>query len=347
MHARRRLPLLLFCAVALGLASCHTPSTQERTETAPVASAGVIAPATGILRVRGWVFNESPGRIVETANYRLHSTIPSHRILERYAEYLEVCLAEFRTTFGPLPEPERRFDTYLFGSRSEWQDFTREFMNDSASPFLNLGRGGYATRGTAVLYDLGPRDTLAIMAHEGWHQYTQVTFRHALPVWLEESIATYMEGRAFEDGTITFDPWQNPQRRTMLRRAVEEQRMIPLIDLINRSPQFFLQSDQGELLVYYAQLWALAHFLVEGEDERYADGLRRLLQDAAAGRLVSTIVASPDLPAGVRRQARMSHLGPAIVTVYFNRDFLEFERGYLAYVRALVEATPSTASDSP
>ena len=54
-------------------------------------------------------------------------------------------------------------------------------LPDKASSFEGLGRGGFTTNGIAVLYDIDGygwhHDTLALGAHEGWHQYVQTTFK--------------------------------------------------------------------------------------------------------------------------------------------------------------------------
>ena len=39
------------------------------------------------------------------------------------------------------------------------------------------------------------------------------------------------------------------------------------------------------MLTFYSQLWALAHFLMEGEGGRYAPSMRAIISDAAEGRL--------------------------------------------------------------
>src|SRR6185503_10436721 len=93
------------------------------------------------------------------------------------------------------------------------------------------------------------RDTLAIAAHEGWHQYTQETFKHQLPIWLEEGIATYMEGyRSSRDAEPEFLPWANFERRDALRDAVRSKKLIGMDELLTRSPQSFLSHSKDSLL---------------------------------------------------------------------------------------------------
>jgi hypothetical protein len=227
--------------------------------------------------------------------------------------------------------------TNVFHERAEWLEYTKIRLPEEFDTYSRLGRGGYTTQSEAVLYYIGRRSTLAITAHEGWHQYTQATFKHQLPLWLEEGIATYMEGFALGGqggNTPRFMPWRNQDRYYELRLAVYRDRLIPLIELLARSPQDFLREGSNGLLRYYAQSWALVHFLMEGEGGRYRAGLEDVLSDAAHGRLYGRLAASDAIPGPGRRSSVLrSRTGPAVALEYFSDDFDEFEAQYEAFVR--------------
>ena len=302
-------------------------------------SAGTVGPI-----VEPWSFEGRPGRILITTGHRVHTTIADQETLTALGPFLDALLVHYRTALGDLPAPPRPMETFLFADRNEWQNHTRALMQDRAALYLNLGRGGYSVRGTAVLFDIderGYRDTFSIIAHEGWHQYTQVVFQHALPTWLEEGIATWMEGRIENsDGTITFNGLANRARLEMLSNALNTGRLIKLTELIERVPQQFLQEgdrNQTRLLTYYAQVWALVNFLNEGEDGRYRPALEKVLQDAANGRIVSTILTSPFIPGQQqRRTMATSVLGPGVILAYFNRDLAAFDEEFHRYIADLV-----------
>lgn len=318
----------------------ETSSTSSSTSAVPNAtSAGTVGPI-----VEPWSFEGREGRILITTGHRVHTTIAEQDTLLALAPFLDALLEHYRTALGELPAPPRPMDTYLFAERSEWQTYTRELMQDRAALYLNLGRGGYSVRGTAVLFDIdeyGYRDTFSIIAHEGWHQYTQVVFQHALPTWLEEGIATWMEGRIERrDGSFEFNGLANRARLEMLSNALNTGRLIKLTELIERVPQQFLQEgdrNQTRLLIYYAQVWALVNFLNEGEDGRYRPALEKVLQDAKDGRIVSTILTSPFIPGQQqRRTMATSVLGPGVILAYFNRDLAEFDEQFHRYIADLV-----------
>lgn len=290
-----------------------------------------------------WQFGEHVGCLLCTPNYKIYTTIDNERILDRLPAFYELALDHYTKAIVKLPKPTEPLITFLFQTRSQWQAKTAEMLPDQANMFSNLGRGGFTTKGTAVLYYIDrrgfTRDTFAIAAHEGWHQYTQKTFRHQLPVWLEEGVATYMEGYRTdrETGLPIFNPLENYERREALRDAVRNDELIPLSELLTRSPQSFLNNSKDSLLTYYSQVWALTRFLVDGENGRYRPSLNALLTEAAEGRLVSRMLTST-VTAGARRLggAASIRVGPAVVQEYFNRDLNEFEQQYRAYIDTLL-----------
>ncbi len=287
-----------------------------------------------------WSFQGVDGLVFSTQNFRIYTTLESRELLERLPTFYEGCLDLYTSVLGDLPEPDRTCETYIFRDGRQWKTKTREVLPDQADVFINLGRGGFTTRGVSVLYYIGPRDTMAIAAHEGWHQYTQLTFKNPLPVWLEEGIATYMEA-------VTLDPnnqaqlhaWNNSERHSALREAVRKNELIPLRQLLNRTPQSFLQSGKSQLLVYYAQVWALARFLAEGEEGQHRAALQQLLADAAAGRVISRIRESSAVRSDWRRGVRSQlHNGPTVLMAYFGSDLESLAESYHAFILELASS---------
>jgi hypothetical protein len=338
------------------LAGCSSTSTNQREPALGVSSSDSSISAamnsTGSAPMREltpdmifrqpWTFGDSPGLLIQTPHYRIYTTISDERVLDRLPVFCEAALAHYTSALVDLPMPTVPLETYLFRTRSQWQLKTQQILPDQADLFTNLGRGGFTTKGMAVLYYIDwygrTRDTFAIAAHEGWHQYTQETFKHQLPIWLEEGIATYMEGYRASDGKVTFNPKANRERFEALRGTIRGAYAIPLSELLSKTPQGFLDTSKNSLLRYYAQVWGLTLFLAEGEDGRYRAALGELLTDAAEGRFASRMMSSQAL-AGARRRGSMAQvrLGPAVLHEYFNRDAEAFERQYIAYMNRLID----------
>jgi hypothetical protein len=316
--------LWLACGIAAGLAACAGSSPPPR------ASPTVFGAAPS---VEEWEYAGQPGKLVRTHSYRLFTTETDPGIVDSLPRFLEAALDRYTSAFGPLPKPTMRLDTFLMADREQWAMLTRQVMGSQAGTYLRIQRGGFASGGRALIWTIGGRGTRAIIAHEGWHQYTQRTFRQELPAWLEEGIAVYMEG--FIDGASgpVFAGWANPERYEQLRRAAARGSLLPLQTLLDSSPQHLIEHSTEGTLTYYAQLWALMHFLNEGEGGRYRRGIGLALDDAAAGRLEAMVkqrVATRGAAAGVFRS-------------YFGPDLGPTSEEYASFIGRIMEADNADA----
>jgi hypothetical protein len=287
-----------------------------------------------VLSTDKWTFATAEGHVIRTANYRIYTTVENPVLRGRLATYLEHGLVHYRTALGPLPAPTQRLDTYLMKNRPQWEAVTKQLMGEQAELLLKIPRGGYASRGIGVFYDIGIFDTLAISGHEGWHQYTQRVFKEQLPVWLEEGVATFMEGHRWEGNTPAFRPWSNVQRFDQLRTAADKGGLLPLEDLLDSRPQDFLDQSDDRVLTFYSQIWALVHFLNEGESGKYRASLRVLLNDAATGQLNESL--RTRLGDRAASSALVQRTGPGVFLAYFNEDLAAASSEYAAFLQQLV-----------
>ncbi len=299
---------------------------------APEASPGVRS-TNEVLSVEPWEFNGRPGRIIRTHWHRIYTTETDPALTDRLPAFLERALDHYTTALGPLPRPPMKLDTFLMSTRPQWAELTWRLMGDQAPTFLRIQRGGFASGGRAVLWSIGPHDTLSIAAHEGWHQYTQRTFRDWLPVWLEEGVATYMEGFVTDPGDPfrpLFSGWANVERFDQLRQSSAQGELLPLGALLSSNPQELIHATTTGTLTYYAQVWALVHFL----HEERRDGLRTLLADGAAGRMALALELRLGKAAAV--EALRTRQGDAIYRVYFGDPAADAPE-YTRFIAKLVE----------
>lgn len=301
----------------------------------PEGSPAVVRESAPAPAVESWTFEGVPGYIIRTPHYRIFTTEPDAAMRWRLVLMAEEALLHYTTHLAELPLPDTRLDTFLMGRRWEWDRLTQRLMGAEAPRYLRIQRGGYAAAGRGVFYNIGLRDTLAIAAHEGWHQYTQRVFVEALPVWLEEGIACVMEGfRSDPDGRPVMLGWANVERFDELRDASARGALMPLEDVLSTTPQNLLDESPTAALTYYAQVWALVHFLREGEGGRYRASLSRVLTDAAIGRMHATTSAAVG-PAEARN-ARLRRTGPAVFQTYFSADLREAQEQYSAFIAMIV-----------
>ena len=280
----RALPIAI-CALLVG---CNSYEPFDPVTEPAGAAPSVQTPAytySPVLSTEPWAFAGRDGSIIRTQHYRVFTTSDRTIIRRVLPGFLEASLVQYRTALGELPPPPVKLDTYLMDTRPEWATLTRALMQERADVYLRIERGGFAAQGRGVYRDLGAlTDTLNLAAHEGWHQYTQLTFKPRLPVYLEEGIATYMEGFRFDPArpdTPIFMPWANTERYDQLRRAASAGRLLSLETIMNTPPQDLIATDQEMALTWYAQVWALVHFLHEGESGLYTGALHAMLADAA------------------------------------------------------------------
>ena len=290
-----------------------------------------------VLSVDDWSYAGRDGQVIRTEHYRIYTTATDHGLRSQSPAFLELAFAQYTTALADLPAPTMKLDTYLLDSRWQWTRLTKQLMGDRAELYLRIGRGGYAAAGRAVLYDIGPRDTLSIAAHEGWHQYTQRAFRSRLPVWLEEGVATYMEGFRSDRNdprTKRMLPWANTERFDQLRGARARGETLKLTALLDATPESLIAVTTEGTLTYYAQVWALTHFLHEGEDGKYRHGLRQLLIDAAEGHVSRTV--RDALGPAQARALTPDRLSKAVFRTYFSDDLATVEREFEQFMTRVV-----------
>jgi tetratricopeptide (TPR) repeat protein len=166
------------------------------------------------------------------------------------------------------------------------------FKDDSAfRPYKPLYQGkpaavsGYFQPGEDVNYilltaELRETNPYAVIFHEYVHALTSDNSR-PLPPWLSEGIAEYYS---------SFEVESNEQK-VWLGKAIanhvlylREQKFLPLQRLFavdHRSPEYNERERKG---VFYAQSWALVHYLLLGADGKWRAQFLQFINALAAGR---------------------------------------------------------------
>jgi hypothetical protein len=336
---------------SLALAGCSAQRTPEQQASPSVRTPApaAINPATVVQSAEDWSYAGKPGRAIHTANYRFYVTQTDPILVNRLPLYMETAMSFYRTSFAGLPPPPGKLDTFIMATRGQWETLTRQLMGDNAATYLRIQRGGFASGGRGVFYDIGAADTLSIAGHEGWHQYTQRTFAEPLPIWLEEGIATTMEGYRWESTGPAILPWSNTERFDQLRAAAAQGTLMPLIDIFETSPQELLapaslaevtadpsspRRATDAALTYYAQIWALVHFLREGENGKYRDAFIQAVNDACDGRLGRGMAAK--LGDRGARASLLRRKGPGLAMAYFTLDIDTMAQEYARFVEIIV-----------
>jgi hypothetical protein len=348
----------MFAGVA-GLLACTNPSTTSTTTTNPkpptatrADPAAVVPGSVGtelILDVQPWAFGEQAGQVIRTRHYAIHTTERSPAIAERLPGFMEAALGHYRSVLTTLPAPTPVLETFVMADRKQWQAMVRQVLGPLGEPATRIRRGGLTYRGRAMLFDIGAGDTLSIASHEGWHQYTQTTFRQPMPVWLEEGMATYVEGHRWVGRTVVFGPWANVARYDRLKQAFAQKQLRPLEELLTNTPGSMLGMDwpgkltpemlnkpvpsQDAPVIWYAQVWALMHFLAEGEGGKYRSAVIQALTDASTGNLRQGTAIKLGLDTD--RQAIGLPGGLLVFRAYFGEDLAGLDAEYQRFIAEL------------
>ncbi len=240
-----------------------------------------------------WTCMGFEGVRLRTTRWDICTTILIPRLHERLPVALESALETMRATLDSdelaLPEPRELMTTCLMSDRRQWSNLASVLHPQHAAAMQGLSRGGFTAKGVAVLYDIDHRahcrDTISLALHEGWHQYAQTALRSPLPPWLDEGLATVMEGYRLKIDGIEIDHAANRQRSRRAWWMIRRGRMQPLAEFTSDDPHAAMARGRSALLEYYAQAWALTRYLMSS-NEGLAE-VRAILEGAAAGATVS------------------------------------------------------------
>lgn len=323
--------------VLAGCASAPLPSRDSHGSIDPSADIGRF-----VADRQPWTFKGDKGWAYYTPNSIIRTTSTDRKILERLPPFVELSILHYQSDLTRLPRPAEPIETYFFDNRNQWETLTRSLMGERARVYLSIERGGYSAKHIGVFYDIGPRDSFVICAHEGWHQYSHSTFIDPMPVWLDEGVACMMEGFRWDEqfpDHPRFMPWANTERFDQLRNAFNADSLMPIHSLLTLRPQDLMGDSSGRsttqptALTYYAQVWALIHFLNEGEGGRYDSALKQILRDVASGEFHSK------LDPTALRQFNTRRTGPATLLTYLPQGTtlrqldLEYQRFIAQIVR--------------
>ncbi len=277
----RSLCLWLFAACVVAATGCSESGPMLGSWSGPAAASPV--------KVETAAPNE-PGtmRVLRTTNYRIHTTITDEEMLDRLAQTLEGGLTQYRRIVPDvvLRTTDRPLEAYVFATRAEWADFTSRNTGADASVYLQINRGGYTIRDWFAGFWIGD-GTYSMVAHEGWHQFIGRTFIGRLPPFLDEGFACMFENLRWEPTRTGEVPrWnlsQNKGRTLALRNAVDDHKTFPLPDLVSMHAGDVIYMPPDRVEAFYAQNWAFARFLWEGEGGKHRAALASMLKDLAAG----------------------------------------------------------------
>lgn len=284
------------------------------------------------VQTEDWSYGRSAGSISRSPHYVLHTTCSEERFVDALPTFMEACYEAYGELLPPAREPAEPMKAYLFQKRIDWERFTKEFSPARAPTYLKIRRGGYSERGVTVSHYSSQRGTLAILAHEGLHQFLEATGRGRIPAWINEGLACYFESFDIVDGRPIFKPERNTLRSPYLREALQRDNLIPLKEILGTNAGAAVHRTTGHVRNYYAQEWSLVLFLLSDDaPPEYREGFKKLLDDLGSVTMEE------------RATSRLNALGDgsvssgeAVFRIYISEDLDQFDADYRAFLKKLL-----------
>nr|MBA3240549.1 DUF1570 domain-containing protein [Acidobacteriota bacterium] len=188
---------------------------------------------------------------------------------ESEARRVATGLEQYRAAFARLL-PFEHFDpsvpttVIVFRDDRKYAPFKPLYRGQTAS-----GVAGYFQPGDEVNYITlaadsdGARGHSSTLLHEYTHLLVNNYFRLA-PLWLAEGLAEYYSTARLSNDKKRLTLGRPSRQRVQALRA--PQPLLPLAELFavnNESPHYFEQAKRG---LFYAQSWALVHYLLNGSN---------------------------------------------------------------------------------
>jgi len=338
------LPTNCRCTLAVVLllvAGCETPQVSKRATTprlaTPVGMAEYLKDLPAVKKVEPWSDEYAPGITITTEHYDIHTTLLDPLMLRQVPGFME---SAYRGYQNQLPKPidtKTRLTVYLFGSRQEWEEFTKKFVGRQWRHYLKIRKGAYYLNGACVAYNIGRKKTFSVIAHEGWHQFNSRHFTYRLPSWLDEGIAMHFETFRYGKGRFYFEPHKNGGRLAGLRRTILTDNMIPLNKLIGLNPGYVID-DTDSVIAFYSQAYALVRFLREEDYGKRLGNYQNLLMAGLRGEwplepALRKIAADRNIGLTARFNAFVSS---KLFSMYIGQDIEQIEREYIAFCKKIV-----------
>ena len=298
-----------------------------------------VAPLPAVQKVERWDSAYGEGITIETKHYKIHTTMLEPLILKQIPAFVEAIWRQYQNQLPVPVESRNGFVLYLFKDRTQWEQFTKEFAGSQWPIYMKIKKGAYFLNDTCVAYNIGSR-TFSVIGHEGWHQFCNKYFKYRLPSWLDEGIAQLFEQSNFENGQFTFQPAKNYGKLGSLKLVMQDNKMIPLRNLISLNPGEVVQLEQSDIAVmaFYAESYALVRFLREENYGKRLGNYHQMLLGALNGtwpidQTEARIASDRNIPLTAQWN---SYIAQKLFSIYIGQDIEQFEPEFQRFCAKIV-----------
>ncbi len=217
--------------------------------------------------------------------YQVTSDLP-RKSAQEFASYMDAMGEQYERVISGFPiknaQPVR---LYLFDENAAYLAALQ------AKGFNASNTGGVFFHsqdqtGLAVFEEGQERERIeATLRHEGFHQFAFLRIGSGLPTWANEGLAEYFSEGLLVRGQIRVGlaPWMRLER---VQQAINEGKAFGFGEFLRMDGQEWMNRvNAGDVRsgVMYDQAWSIAHFLMHGDNGKYADAFRAFLRACANG----------------------------------------------------------------
>ena len=207
--------------------------------------------------------DETPWREVRSPHFRVitnGSDSAGRQVAREFERMREVFASQFPTFRLDSPAP-----LLILAPQDEpttkklLPQFWASKLSKPAGLYLHGWERQFAVvRLDAVGSDRVSPDRYAVVYHEYVHSILHLNFRW-LPTWLDEGLAEFYGYTRFEDKNTFIGA---PPRNIQIIRTLDSRASLPLETFLGRRGSF--SHDDRDTAMFYAQSWALTHYLTLG-----------------------------------------------------------------------------------
>ncbi|MEM1423171.1 MAG: DUF1570 domain-containing protein [Planctomycetota bacterium] len=222
---------------------------------------------------------------VESRRYAITTNLERDEIIE-VATHMDAVFDAYTGLLSGFRERNTKpVRLYIVRTREQYRELLREKGIDgtnSGGMFFASGSGA----GLATWHDGRTIErVLGVLRHEGFHQFAHLRIDGNFPVWANEGLAEYFEASVLvrdrlEMGLVP------ASRLAEIQNAIREGETLPFDEFLKLDGATWNERLRGGDVrtgMMYTQSWSVVHFLLHGDDGKYASAFELFIRETARG----------------------------------------------------------------
>ncbi len=203
--------------------------------------------------------------VMSTRHYQVETDITPEttRLVAEHMETVGAAYYNILRAYGRIRIP--RFSVRVYRRKFDYLEVVGSRHVNTIGLYVKSRKTLYACVGNDNLDHI-----LAVLRHEGWHQFIHAVIEN-IPPWVDEGMAEYFRFARVEGGKLILGEMPGRDIR-MVRGHLRRRQIIPLEELMRidlRTWNQTLREEPGRGSLQYRQSFTLVHFLLHGDRGRH------------------------------------------------------------------------------